>query len=262
MFYSARMDRDFAIERYRVPLLGHVVGLFAKIGLTEGATIERVSKPLYREVLGILRTAESAVRRLIIAAARDIVVEPKHKRAAPAARKSSGESKDKGQGKENQEGKAKRKRGFLFKLFDPPKRFKSFFARPAKRPRVEPRVTIIDLGYDPSGPTIRLFQPPPPAAPAPVLEEKVTVDDGTVNARHLIRRLLAITDALQDIPRQARRYALWRDTPIEERHPQRESALRFGRPPGYRQRAKHEVDEILKECHWLARNAEPLLDTS
>ena len=208
MFYGACMDWNFAIERYRVPLLRHVVELFAKIGLTEGVTTERVSKPLYREVLSVLRTAESAVRRLIIAAARDIVAEPQKARTARAARKSSGESKDKGQGKENQEGKAKRKRGFLFKLFDPPRRFKKFFARPAKRPRVEPRVTIIDLGYDPSGPTIRLFQPPPPAAPAPILEEEVIVDDGTVNARHLIRRLLAITDALQDIPRQARRYAL------------------------------------------------------
>ena len=87
-----------------------------------------------------------------------------------------------------------------------------------------------------------------------------TVDDGTVDPGPLIRRLLAITDALQDIPRQARRYARWRDEPIEERHPQRESAMRVGRPPGYRQRTKHEVDEILKECHWLARNAEPQLD--
>ena len=89
-----------------------------------------------------------------------------------------------------------------------------------------------------------------------------TVDDGTVNAGHLIRRLLAITDALQDIPRQAMRLARWRASPIEERRPERWSPLRPGRPPGFRQRAKHEVDEILKECHWLARNAQPQLDTS
>jgi hypothetical protein len=36
--------------------------------------------------------------------------------------------------------------------------------------------------------------------------------------------------------------------------------LRSGRPPGFRQRNKHEVDEILKECDWLARNVEPPLD--
>ena len=45
MFYGACMDWNFAIERWRVPLIGHVLGLFAKIGLAEGVTIERVSKP-------------------------------------------------------------------------------------------------------------------------------------------------------------------------------------------------------------------------
>ena len=52
------MDRNFAIERWRVPLLGHVLKLFAEIGLTEGGTVERVPKPVYRYVLGILRKAE------------------------------------------------------------------------------------------------------------------------------------------------------------------------------------------------------------
>ena len=61
------MDWDFAIERWRLPLLGIIAGLFAMIGLAEGVTIERLSKPLYREVLQILRAAESAVRRLIVA---------------------------------------------------------------------------------------------------------------------------------------------------------------------------------------------------
>ena len=70
------MDWAFAIERHREPLLRIVVGLFAMIGLTESGAIERLSRPLYRLVLGILRPAESAVRRLIIVAARDIVVEP------------------------------------------------------------------------------------------------------------------------------------------------------------------------------------------
>jgi hypothetical protein len=90
------------------------------------------------------------------------------------------------------------------------------------------------------------------------VEERV--DDGTVSAVHLVRRLIAVMDALQDIPRQAMRLALWQARPKEERRPERWSPLRPGRPPGYRQRPKHEVDEILKECHWLARNPEPQLD--
>ena len=178
------MDWNFAIERYRVPLLGHVVGLFAKIGLTEGVTIERVSKPVYREVLGILRAAESAVRRLIIAAARDIVVEPKPKRPASTGpkvpRKSTGEPRQ------------RRKRRPLFGLFDPLKRFRRRFK---KMRRPEPRIRILGDPPDTRHPMFRLLgQPePPPAPPAPVAEEKVIVDDGTVDARHLIRRLLAMT---------------------------------------------------------------------
>ena len=113
------MDWNLAIESKRGPLLQHVLGLFARIGLSEGITIERVSKPVYREVLGILRTAESAVRRLIIAAARDIVVEYKPRR--PASVKPKTASKDKGQPKDD--GKAKRKRRPLFGLFDPLRRF-------------------------------------------------------------------------------------------------------------------------------------------
>ena len=112
----------------------------------------------------------------------------------------------------------------------------------------------------PSSITIRGFPFSSGRQPRPGTCCRGEVDDDTVNARPLIRRLLAITDALQDIPRQALRLARWQAQPKEERRPERWSPLRVGRPPGFRQRAKHEVDEILKECHWLARNAEPPLD--
>ena len=54
------MDFDFSTERNRGMLLPHIVGLFAKIGLTEGGMVERVSRPLYRKVSGLLRSAEAA----------------------------------------------------------------------------------------------------------------------------------------------------------------------------------------------------------
>ena len=71
VFYGGRMDWDFAIERNRGLLLGVIEGLFAMIGLTEDGMVERVSRPLYRKVQRILRSAESSVRRLIIASARN-----------------------------------------------------------------------------------------------------------------------------------------------------------------------------------------------
>ena len=110
MFYGVQMDWDFAIERHRAPLLRIVAGLFSMIGLTEGGAVERLSRPLYRLVLRVLRPAEAAVRRLIIVAARDIVVKPSPKRPFPAGRVISG--------------KGKRKRGASFQLFDPRKRFR------------------------------------------------------------------------------------------------------------------------------------------
>jgi hypothetical protein len=249
------MDRISAIERWRVPLLGHVLELFAEIGLTEGGTVDRVPKPLHRYVLKILRTAEAAARRLIFAAARDIVVEYKPRRPASAKPKAS--SRDKGNAAV--EAKPKRKRGFLFNLFDPLKRQGRRFKK--KMRRREPRIHYFGEP-DPRAPIFRLLGQRPPSAPVPppVPEVKKRVDDGTVNAVHLIRRLHAVMDALQNIQRHAMRLALWQARPKEERRPERWSPLRPGRPPGFRQRPIHEVDEILKECHWLALSENPQLD--
>ena len=90
--------------------------------------------------------------------------------------------------------------------------------------------------------------------------EQDAVDDGMVDTRTLIRRCIALTEALADIPGQARRLARWQAKPKEERRPERWSPLRSGKPPGYRERPKHEIDEILKDCDWLARNVMPALD--
>ena len=81
-----------------------------------------------------------------------------------------------------------------------------------------------------------------------------------VNAANLVRRLIAVMDAVQDIPGHAMRLARWQARPKEELRPERWSPLRVGRPPGYRQRPIHEVDQILKECHWLAIEGNPPLD--
>ena len=110
------MHWNFAIERSRARLVAVVLELFAEIGLTRGGVVERVSRPVYRKVQRVLRSAESAVRRLIIAAAHDIVMEPSPQRPAPAARKSSGQINSKAEADGN--AKPKRKRRLLFRLFD------------------------------------------------------------------------------------------------------------------------------------------------
>ena len=244
MFYGAGMDWTFAIERHREPLLRIVVGLFAMIGLTENGAVERLSRSLYRLVLGILRPAESAVRRLIIVAARDIVVEPSPRRPFPAGRVIAR--------------KGKGKRGASFNLFDPRKDFDGGKGRGRrhKGPRVEPRIHVFDFDS-----RIPLFLRAQPALAAPVPEVDDAIEDDTVNAGPLCRRLFAIMRALEDLQGQAKRLARWRARPVEERRPQLTTPLRVGRPPGFRKRQTHEVDEILAECHWLASNI-PQLDTS
>ena len=119
--------------------------------------------------------------------------------------------------------------------------------------RVLPRIHV--FGGDPR--VAALWAAPQPAtAPVPS-------PDGLVNAERLSRRLLALKLALDDLPRQAVRLARWKLR--RETMPSAEfkfkSPLRPGPPPGHRKKKVHEIDEILAECHGLARYAmEP--DTS
>lgn len=237
------MEFLFAIERNRKPLLRIVAMMFGIIGLAEGSTVERLSLPVYRAVLRVLRPAESAVRRLIVVTARGLVVKPLRARAAPEKPIISAQNK------------GSRHRRFAFQLFDPRQRFNTSYRYrrhpiPAHVQRPVPRIRVIDVGFDPRVPIFRNAASAVPPPPMPVPE----VDD-TVSAMRLCRRLTAIKSALEDLPRQARRYARWQAKPSEARRPQLASALRPGTPPGHRKNPIHKVDEILTECDWLARRA-------
>jgi hypothetical protein len=100
----------------------------------------------------------------------------------------------------------------------------------------------------------------PPPRPASKLVPPPSAD-GMVSAARVIRRLEALESALADLPRQARRLVRWRMRQEKSESPRFKTPLRPGRPPGYRRRAVHEVDELLQECHWLASYA-AMPDTS
>ena len=68
------MDWDHAIKRNSEVLAGIVADLFVMLGLVGEATVSRISWPAYRAVLRVLRPAESALRRLIVVAARGLVI--------------------------------------------------------------------------------------------------------------------------------------------------------------------------------------------
>ena len=221
------MDWDLAIKRNSEALKGIIEALFVMLGLSVTDTVSRIPRSLHSAVLLVLRPAESAVRRLIIIAARGLVVKLVPSRPMP---------------KGHVIGKGGAPRS-SFQLFDTRKNFPELRQHRVKYAKHPPRVLFL-------GPDSRvddLWPAPPPAAAPP--------SDGLVNAERITRRLQALKSALDDLPRQARRMARWRMRREKAKAPKFRSPLRPGPPPGRRKRQIHEVDEILADCHWLAWDA-------
>ena len=83
------MDWAGAIKLNSEALKGVIDVLFAMLGLGSGDTQTRISMTLYRAVLRLLQPAESALRRLIVIAARGLVVKvtpPRPRLARPISR--------------------------------------------------------------------------------------------------------------------------------------------------------------------------------
>ena len=222
------MDWARAIERNREALIGIVAALFATLGLQGAAAAAGfLPRRLHRAVLRVLRPAESAMRRLIVIAARGLVVKLSPARPMPAGPISLGS--------------ASRVR---FQLFDP--RIRLAPERSRTGPRPIPRIHVFT-----SDPRVAALWPASP----PTAEPASPPPDGSVNGEALYRRLEALKLALDDLPRQARRLARWRAR--REKMPSLKfvSALRPGRPPGHCPKAVHAVDHVLAECHWLAFDA-------
>jgi hypothetical protein len=144
------MDWDLAIKRNSEALAGIVDTLFAMLGLVGEATVARLPWPTYRAVLRILRPAESALRRLIVVAARGLMVKPAASRPRPAV-----VIKTK---------KGLRNRSASFQLFDPQTRIVLPRRRTPKR--AGPRIHM----FNADGQLVTIWPPPRPTpspAPAP-----------------------------------------------------------------------------------------------
>ena len=227
-------DWALAISVNREALLRILAELFALAGESGAATLPRHA---YHAILIVLRPAESAVRRLIVIAARGLVLQVRRASCAPSAPISRGE------------GNAARIPEFVLK--DTLRFFGH--ARHQFTPGPGPRLSLFGFCNP-------LFAPKRPAPPP--------FEDGMIGAEHLRHRLLALKSALDDLPRQARRLARWRarrDFALKygaANQPKRLSTLRPGRAPGSRKREVHEIDAVLKECHGLAYDASAMPNTS
>ena len=223
------MDWDLAIKRNSEALKGIIEALFDMLGIVGEATVGRIPHSLHSAVLLVLRPAESAVRRLIVIAARGLVVKVAPSRPMPKGLKI---------------GKGGTPRS-SFQLFDTRKDFPELRQHRIKYAKHPPRILFL-------GPDSRVDDLWP--APQPVAEPP-RPPDGLVNAERLSRRLNALKSALEDLPRQARRLARWRVRREAAKAPKFRSLLRPGPPPGHRKRPIHPTDEILADCHWLAWEA-------
>ncbi len=215
------MDWARAVERNRVTLTRIVAEIFAVLGLAAGETMEGLPHALYLAAERLLRPTESALRRLIVIAARGLVVKLPPKRmkskGQKVARKASGR--------------------MLFRLFDTRKRF-DFIA--SENPLV---VYVKTYSSNPFNPFDKMVQRRP---------EELAVN---TSAGQLCRRLAAVAQALETIPHQAQRLARWQQRRKMMEKPKFTSPLRPGPPPGLRAKAKAEVDFVLQECHGLAWDA-------
>ncbi|WP_127521233.1 hypothetical protein [Mesorhizobium sp. Z1-4] len=280
------MDGSAAIERNRVALRRIVLSLFAMLAEAgipgAGPAASGSSRPLdafrhatgmtdfglrpipaslprhlWCAVLRLLRPAESAARRLIIAAARGIAV------TVPSANGTSAVLPRKANGTKHA---ASAPRTLTFPLLDPlrdPLRQRRCMTPPYAAPRIMlPGV-------------IEPFRPPPPPAP-----------DDAVSAARLGQRLAALAAVLDDLPGHARRFARWKAHlnagSGNAGRVRRNSPLRAGRPPGGRLsgwdasardaaaararalggRPVREIDLILAHAHELAFDALTCPDTS
>lgn len=224
MFFLAEggeLDWAGVIGRNREALAAVVATLFGLLELAEGSVRARLPRRLYRHALRMLRPAEFAVRRLVVIAARGLVVKPSLPRPKPAEQPSRSGV-----------------RNSPFRLFDPKRRIVRIVRRIAV-PRGGPGLYV--FGYDPR--VAALWR----AARAGTAAGSLS--DSGVDTTRLCRRLDAMRTALDDIPRQARRLARWRQRQQTTPQAKFASPLRWGHPLGFRRRPVLEVDRILVECH-------------
>ncbi|MEQ1952413.1 hypothetical protein [Mesorhizobium sp. CN2-181] len=213
---------------------------------------------LYLAILRLLRPAEAAARRLIIAAARGIVVKlPPLRPRKPKPEMLRGPRAFMPKGPKKR--RRPTRRILSLSLLDPPRRLFRVSRRPVPA-HAAPRILGLDFNAT--------YRPLPPLPSA----------DDPIDAARLGQRLAALGAALEDLPGQAKRFARWkarRDAAIARDGPisvKRLSPLRRGRPPGGRlsrydpsatnPRNIREVDEILAHAHALAVYALDRPDTS
>ena len=242
------MNWDEIVEQNRRRILAAIAPLLAVLGF-DPRRRDEMPRHFYRALLILLRPAESAVRRLIIIAARGIAVKLGLS-ASRAFPKVLGPDPRIAQNRDAERIPA-------FCLIDPLKRFapegfewSKEWGKEWGREQVMPRICVPGL-FDP------VF-----ADPTPFPSRDDSIDTAT-----LVRRIQALKSALDNLPREARRLARWRARrelarQAQSPKPGRLSPFRPGFAPGFHRSGRREIDVILGDCHYFAVEAWRGPDTS
>jgi hypothetical protein len=214
------VDWKRAIEINTEALIRIVAGLVSLLAVHG----ERLPSPVYHFIARILHPAESAVRRLIVIAARGLVVPVVPSRPMPS-------------------GLVIERKGlrFTFPLFDTRKDF-SEADEPILKPVIGPRIRVVG-DADPRSLFLAQFARS---------DAEAIANARTLRIRSRIERLKRALDML---PYQAKRMARWQARRAAKTAPTFISPLRPGLPPGHREVPREEIDFVLRECHGLAWDA-------
>ena len=283
------MDWNFAIEKHKQALKRVLAMLVAMAGLVEGlpGTVyffpqisdvasmpasggNKVNCPqrflprhLHRAILGLLRPAEAAARRLIVIAARGLTVQLAPPRLPVPVRLPK---RVVGTGIIDT-GISLRQLG-LANVAPPP-------IRKPRDPSRPPLLPLADTLHGLPRRRRRLIATSVPrisgsgSARPSIAQRCPPSANDQLDAASLHRRLAAIARVLDELPAHAKRFARWRALRLRARARgafSRLTPLRPGRPPGWRKpgsRRAHEVHRVLDDLHGLAFWAlEQKLDTS
>jgi hypothetical protein len=213
---------------------------------------------LHRAIAKLLRPAEAAVRRLIIVAARGLVI------TLPPARPRKPQPKPMEP--------LLRGFGIAVTLSREDLRRAAAARRAAEIRAARPKKFCLPL-FDPLRPwSVRPWPAAADGASSGMPFRRLPAND-PLDATRIALRLQALVAALDDLPGQARRFALWRARAAEAiaKDAQRRDAgivpfkrtgkparfqriwpLKPGRPPGWRPKSTHEVQDVLEVVHGLA----------